>query len=148
MDIKKASIPIKILMVIAALALAVAALWVFGFLLEQYDYAWGFILSVWGGFGKTLPAEYRIWSYAGGLALMLLDGFFFPTVMDRLDLLPQPRLITPIKIIYAVVSIIILAGSALMALGSLPDKFDLWGLAQLAGLFLVFSLSVHLWCRK
>lgn len=148
MDIKKASVPLKILMVIAALALAAAALWCLGFLLDNIQNAWGLILDVWGGFGKTLPAEYRIWSYAGGLGLMLLAGILFSPVMDRLDLLPQPRLITPIKIIFVVVSITIFAGSALLALGSLPDKFDLWGLVQLAGLFIAFSLSVHLWCRK
>jgi hypothetical protein len=148
MSVKDAPVPLKILLIVGALAAAAGCLWLLGFLLSQYQNAWEFILGVWGGFGSKLPAEYRIWSYAGGLLLMLLSGFFFPTVMDRLNLLPNPRLITPVKIIYAVVSIVLLAGAAMLALGSLPDNFDLWGLAQLAGLFIGFGLAVKLWCRK
>lgn len=148
MSVKYKSIPSKILIAIGFLAAVVGSIWLLGFLLDQYQNTWAFILGVWGGFGKKLPAEYRIWSYLGGLGLMLVSGFLFPSVMDRLNLLPHPRMVTPVKIIYAVVSIIILAGSALLALGSMPDKFDLWGLAQLAGLFIAFSLAVKLWCRK
>jgi hypothetical protein len=148
MDVKKKTIPVKILIVIGALAVVASCIWLLGFLLSQYQNAWEFILGAWGGFGSKLPAGYRIWSYAGGLLLMLLSGFFFPTVMDRLNLLPIPRLVTPVKVLYAVVSIVLLAGAAMLALGSLPDNFDLWGLAQLAGLFIGFSLAVKLWCRK
>jgi hypothetical protein len=148
MDIKKAPIPLKILMVIAALALAAAALWGFGFLLTQYQEAWGFILGVWGGFGKTLPAEYRIWSYAGGLALMLLSGFFFPPVMDRLNGLDKSGLITTIKVVFVISSFVIMCGAGFLALGSIADEFGWWSMTQTVGVIGCFWLAVKLWCRK
>jgi hypothetical protein len=146
--VKNASVPLKILIVVGALAAVVGVIWLLGFVLDKYLDAWEFIVGVWGGFGRKVPAEFRIWVYAGGLGLMLLSGFFFPTVMDWLNLLPLPWLVTPVKIIYALVSFIILIGSGFMALGSLPDDFGIWGLAQLVGLFIAFGLAVKLWCRK
>ncbi len=122
MDIKKAPVPLKIFMFVVALAAAIGVVWLLGFLLTQYQEAWVFILGVWGGFGRSLPAEYRIWSYGGGLALMLLSGFFFPTVMDRLNELDKSWLITTIKVVFAISSFVILCGAGLLALGSMSGR--------------------------
>jgi len=148
MDIKKAPVPVKVLIVVGFLAAVVGGIWLLGFLLTQYQEAWGFILGVWGGFGKSLPAEYRIWSYASGLALMLLSGFFFPIVMDRLNELDKSWLITSIKIVFAICSFVILCGAGLLALGSIADEFGWWSVGQTVGVMTSFWLGFKLWSRK
>jgi hypothetical protein len=148
MEKKKTPVPIVILMVIGFLAAVVGSIWLLGFLLDNMQNAWGFILDVWGGFGKSLPAEYRIWSWAAGVALMLLAGFFFPTVMDRLNELDKSWQVTTIKVVFAISSFIILCGAGLLALGSMTEEFGWWSAAQIVGVLVGFWLAVKLWCRK
>jgi len=148
MDIQRAPIPLKILLVVGALAAAAGCIWLLGFLLDNIQNAWGLILDVWGGFGKSLPAEYRIYSWAGGILLMLLAGFFFPSVMDRLNELDKSGLITTIKVVFAISSFVILCGAGLLALGSISEEFGWWSLAQIAGVIAGFWIAVKLWCRK
>lgn len=148
MPIKDAPVPQKLLMIVGLLAAAAGCIWLLGFLLSQYQNAWEFILGVWGGFGSKLHAEYRIWSYAGGLLLMLLSGFFFPTVMDRLNTVGDSWLLTTIKVLFAVSSFVILCGGGLMAIGSLGDEFDWWSLGQMVGAFIGFGVAIKLWSRK
>lgn len=147
MKLTEMPLPVKIVVCILLLAAAVGIIYIFGFLIELFQTSFVMALDAWGNFGASQTPEVRLLFYALALLLMLLSGYFFPVVMDRLNELPRRRLAMTVKIIYCASSFIVLLGSAMLGMNCVrEDVFWLAAVQVIAGIA-VFSWAVRLWGR-